>query len=639
MVRAYAGASGVLLAFNFSSDDSRKGCLGFSVQRKGPNGAAGYLDTMVPFKGQAHNPGDPIPSNAAPVQKFRWSDYEVDPDTAYTYTVSALYGSSGALEAKHTAVVEITTQGISLSEDIGAGKSPIAVFNRAVASSQAFSRKFPQTTKKLNTALAKPAPKSGAKKTDGILTQAEMDWLSHGLKEQIVAFIQQAKGAQHALDIAIYQYELPDIYEAVNKAYKAGVQVRLIYHAKKGDAQTAKNETAAAGLPAAAKFGRVTAAIFHHKFIVFSDVKNGKRTPRSVLCGSTNFTLNGVCAQANNVVVTADPTVMQKYVDQFDFLFEQPAHTPAVTSTRDSEQNILDPALPLQAGFSPRQGKVDLTVFASLINAAKHDVMFATAFGLDPIVMNALKGQPDDSILRYGIQDKPTKDVTGTHADSTADFEAASALPAGIEGWLDEHRMPGQEGSILIHDKIIVIDFTSDTPIVIDGSHNYSANASRANDENYLIVRNDTDFADRFGVEVLRIYDHYRYRYVTKQKLSTKTASGTAPGQAFYLDETDGWTQPYYDPTSLKYADRLAFSGQLAASAAHGADRPTIQQIREKAGAPGTAGGEVKPVKAVKPAPKKKVAVKHTHPAHKPIVKPHTATTKHVAKPRREKRA
>ena len=76
---------------------------------------------------------------------------------------------------------------------------------RIVASSQAFSREFP-TTAKLNKALAKPSPPPGRKKTDGILTQAEMDWLSHGLKEEI-AFIGLAKDKTYGLDIAIYQYE------------------------------------------------------------------------------------------------------------------------------------------------------------------------------------------------------------------------------------------------------------------------------------------------------------------------------------------------------------------------------------------------------------------------------------------------
>ena len=614
IVKAYAGVTGVLLAFNFEKDDTHKGLLGFAIERKNPDGSNEFLHGMVPFQGQPHNPGDPIPTNTAPIQKFRWSDYTVKPDTTYTYTVQPVRGTKTQLQFDPSAMVTVTTESNSATQVIGNPGKIVTVSNRAVASSQAFSREFPATTAKLNTALAKPKPAGNATKTEGILSDAEMAWLSNGLKEEIVNFIQLAKDSSIALDIAIYQYELPDIYGAIDAAYKAGVQVRLIYHAKPGDVQTTKNEQSAAALPDSVKYGRVTNAIFHHKFVILSKIEGATRTPQAVLCGSTNFTLNGVYAQANNVQITSDLSVMSKYAAQFEFLFNQPAHDPAATSVHDTEQNMLNPALPLQVGFSPRSGRGDLTLFASFINAAHQDVLFATAFGLDPVVLQALEGQPHDSILRYGIQDKPTANVTGLHADRTADFEAASTLPVGIEGWLDEHRMPGQLGNILIHDKIIVVDFSSDEPVVISGSHNYSASASQKNDENYLIIRGNTDVADCLGVEVLRLYDHYRFRYVTSQKSKNVGGKQTLVHAPFYLDETDGWTNDYYDPTKLKFADRVVFSGSVTGGptppppppgASALASNPTIQQIRSANQAPGTAGGLVNKTSAPKKSARK----------------------------------
>ena len=52
-----------------------------------------------------------------------------------------------------------------------------------------------------------------------------------------------------------------------------------------------------------------------------------------------------------------------------------------------------------------------------------------------------------------------------------------------------------------------MVDFTSDRPIVMTGSHNYSTNASQGNDENISITRDDTDAADNFACEIMRIYD------------------------------------------------------------------------------------------------------------------------------------
>lgn len=48
-------------------------------------------------------------------------------------------------------------------------------------------------------------------------------------------------------------------------------------------------------IPKANKRGRVTTSIFHDKFIVLRKVSvRGERVPQAVLCGSTNFTENGV---------------------------------------------------------------------------------------------------------------------------------------------------------------------------------------------------------------------------------------------------------------------------------------------------------------------------------------------------------
>ena len=39
-----------------------------------------------------------------------------------------------------------------------------------------------------------------------------------------------------------------------------------------------------------------------------------------------------------------------------------------------------------------------------------------------------------------------------------------------------------------------------------------SKSASEGNDENFLIVHGNTDVADCYGCELMRLYDHYRFR-------------------------------------------------------------------------------------------------------------------------------
>jgi phosphatidylserine/phosphatidylglycerophosphate/cardiolipin synthase-like enzyme len=98
-----------------------------------------------------------------------------------------------------------------------------------------------------------------------------------------------------------------------------------------------------------------------------------------------------------------------------------------------------------------------------------------------------------------------------------------------------------------------VTDFTTDTPTIISGSHNLSAAASNGNDENYLIIRGDTDLADRYGLELLRFYEHYRFRYFAK-KLALKEVQPLAAD--------DRRTHDYYVQGDLRELSRLRFSGR-----------------------------------------------------------------------------
>ena len=61
-----------------------------------------------------------------------------------------------------------------------------------------------------------------------------------------------------------------------------------------------------------------------------------------------------------------------------------------------------------------------------------------------------------------------------------------------------------------MHSKVIVVDpFTK--PVVITGSHNFSGSASTKNDENFVIVRDNTELALEYAVHILSVYKHYRW--------------------------------------------------------------------------------------------------------------------------------
>jgi phosphatidylserine/phosphatidylglycerophosphate/cardiolipin synthase-like enzyme len=531
-VKAYAGTTGVLLAIDIE-DDLRTGLLGFAIARSDGNKQE-WLSGLLPFPHMTHAPGQLIPTNIAPIQKFRWSDYRVYPDRPYEYTIHPVYGTPQTPKLAAGVTVKVKTASLT-------GKHAV-IFNRAAAASQAFSRKFPEVEAELDRART-------ANESLPDLPVEALTWLSRGVLEQITGFIQTATDAAWGLDIAIYEYELPAIVEVVNVAYQRGVKVRIVYHAKPDDSQTTQNEQSLKKLPAECLRPRVTKHICHHKFIVLSQIDKDKSQPIAVLCGSTNFTPNGVYRQANVVHVIRQPETARSYLTLFETLFR--GDEPAETRKYITEHNPIPAAGDPFVGFSPRSGKTDLTEFVNLIATAERDVLFCTAFDLYNPIEDALLGAPHDPILRYGLQNSRST-ITGIHKDRTADFVATAMLSTGLEGFLKESTQ-GQKGNILIHTKLIVVNFTADNPTIISGSHNLSNNASEHNDENFLIFQGHPDIADCYGCELMRLYDHYRFRFVTKD---------TKPAHPPMLAIDQSWTDDYFVADSLHYRDRLYFAGK-----------------------------------------------------------------------------
>jgi hypothetical protein len=133
-VKAYAGTNGVLLAFDL--DQARKpGFLGFAVEQKEAGKPWQWLLNSLTFPGKAHSlpKWGATPSNLAPFQKYRWADYSIEPGTKCKYRVHLAY--AGRTDLDEALEVEVTA-------DDGRPDGHSVFFNRAVAASQAFGRKF-----------------------------------------------------------------------------------------------------------------------------------------------------------------------------------------------------------------------------------------------------------------------------------------------------------------------------------------------------------------------------------------------------------------------------------------------------------------------------------------------------------------
>lgn len=519
-MKIYAGTTGILLAFNVTAA-RREGLLGFAIRRKKRNGEWEWLKALLEFPNNSEPTFNLINTNLGPIQKFRWSDYAVYPNTPYTYEVQGVYGTPDTLEYVTGPEIEVST------ESITTGKHQV-VFNRAVAASQAYTRKF------------------GDKNPEEDLDARK--WLTRGLLEKIESFMKRAENDQYALDLALFEFEYDGFVDLLKVLSDKGVKVRVIYHRKKGDNQTDENETHLRPLADNQKIARNTTALFHQKFIILQkkDAK-GNYQPQAILTGTTNFTPNGLWRQANVIHIINDETLAKSYDQLFKQLLTSEGR--GDTKTYINENHPIATDLNLFYSFSPRSGYVDIDLLETTINTAKSEVFICSAFSIHDRITNALKNKGlSDQVIRYGLQNKRSS-ITGYHRNES--FTVPTYLRDGLENFLKENTK-GQKGSIFIHLKTLITDFTTDNPTVIVGSHNFSKPASDKNDENFVLIKGDTAVADTYFCEMMRLYDHYRFRYNRKDKTSNSPKS-------LFLQTDNSWTDGYFDKNDLKYEERSRF--------------------------------------------------------------------------------
>ena len=342
-LRVVAGTRNAILAFDLQ-ENKRRGCLGFSIQRTdlGPaekpfpakKQQTRWLPNMLRF------PSVPLADDKklsttedAPLQKFRWGDYTLEPAHTYRYKVIPRYGKPKKLETrpefKEGLEVEITT------EDPNSEETAI-FFNRGAAASRAFELQFPHLKSIDREPASARKARAAALETDE--EKEAREWLSMGLEEAILAFLNKAQKGD-ALHAAIYEFQKPELLKGIKDAVNRGVDVKVVYHHRRKnekDKTADKNDAAiqAAGLDdetlAAENKKSVCkprqenpqAAIMHNKFVVLLK-KNGKRVvPKAVWTGSTNWTDGGIYGQLNVGHAIYEAEVAATYEQYFQLLHD-----------------------------------------------------------------------------------------------------------------------------------------------------------------------------------------------------------------------------------------------------------------------------------------------------------------------------
>ena len=137
---------------------------------------------------------------------------------------------------------------------------------------------------------------------------------SGGIDERLVAFMGTA---QRSLDVAIYDFDLQNVAEAMAGARGRGVTVRMVT-----DSDTLENKDPAIqraiGIVRRASIPIVEdkrSPIMHHKFAVVDG--------QAVLTGSWNFTTGDTYRLNNNAVIMRLPQVAANFTGEFEKMFVQ----------------------------------------------------------------------------------------------------------------------------------------------------------------------------------------------------------------------------------------------------------------------------------------------------------------------------
>ena len=577
VAKAYTSPSLVLLAMDWPDGEVSHDFLGFAIRRTpgfqdnktGVFSDHSWLPNRIGFNGPPSAGQPDPPSNQAPIQKFLWWDARLDglkPNSKLSYEISPVTGNPNSLNLIHSDSMVVDA---IIPEHIEFGIG--TWFNRAVMSSQAFSR--------ILNAMGihkdqEPSP------ADALKLRA---WLANGMERPLPDFIASASSIVGAI------YHLTDALWVIPALKTAMTQstIGLVYDAKKiGKLNANPNEGAIKTLKDVQFFPRNKTNIMHNKFLVVGErlLSIAGEKPIQLACGSTNYTTEGLTSQANLVHTFASDELAELYLERFRLLKKNPTKASTAKKTGWSHTVSIGDA-GIRVFFSPEPGRPKISDSRSIetiveaIHAARSSVIFCLFTPTDEklrqacftigdagkmmfgIVNHIQRNEPDTSPSSSGSipadqlaaleiyhRSRDKKDVIG------AEFFNAAAVPTGFEPEINifPGAKPPSFPPVIIHHKFIVIDAETESPVIYTGSANMSGNSVFNNDENLLEIKGSPRLAHIYLAEFLRLYEHYRAR---ARFIASRLVGASASG--FELQKDRAWADKHYIPGTPEYKARL----------------------------------------------------------------------------------
>jgi len=572
-LKCYANCDDVFLVWCSKSEgviSAVDGCLGFQIEvqnNDAPGSPIEVLHNLKGFKNDDPKVGESRPSSQWPFQTFSWTHHAVLHGATgdhLSYRVTPMRGQPGNL----TPDAENASEWIRVELTRAAGPDAEAFFNRGVILSQFVSRYAQEHD--LNTIQALKRDLTSA--VDGPL----MLFLTGELGEAIRGIVETVSN-DSKLEIYCALFEL-DLQDLIDGLVACGGRAHVLL-ANGSVKQVGADENAKASQLLEGKVDlhrRMTAphGLAHNKFVVVCE--NGR--PTKVWTGSTNWTLTGLHTQINNGIALDSPDLAKAYFDHWHVLADAGDTFPHDLVAGDS--NFQGPFnfdggkarvwfTPTPHSNAQHDGGADIDDLKRLVDEAKQGILFVMFMpGQEPLD-SILKRQPDGlyvrgvvSTLPMGTKDKPSATfqlLTGqdfkTYTLDVVQPQGAEAVGSFLSTFTRQQFLNRDGmGFAITHSKVIVIDPFGDHPVLVTGSHNFSATASGKNDENLLIIEDCPELARAYAVNCMSVYGHYRWPAYQHDQSHSRSA-GSDDG---YLATTSDWQQ---EALSAEKVNDLKFWG------------------------------------------------------------------------------
>ena len=317
---------------------------------------------------------------------------------------------------------------------------------------------------------------------NSVSTGVNAAYLNNSFADTIVAYINRAK---YSIDIAQYDYNQSGSYTsiatAINNAYLSGKKVRWIYDSSQVNTGLALLNPGihTMGSPTTAAYG-----IMHHKFIVI-DANSANPNDAIVSTGSEDWGVTQFNLAPNNLLFLQDSALAHAYLNQFNMMWGDTGVIPNTTTSKygpfktDLGQHIfhIDGKL-IELYFSPSDATN--THILSTINSANTDLYFGVFTFTVAADANAIVARQTAGVYTAGIVDQNSN--------------TSAAYPILTSGLGTNLKTYVGSGALVYHNKMLIVDPSNacSDPAVLTGSHNWSTSANTKNDENTLIIHNDT---------------------------------------------------------------------------------------------------------------------------------------------------